>query len=109
MNEGRVIKVRITNPAGEFLAVQNGHWGFTCDRDRGAVFDYQDDHVAEQLEIIQRTRGLELKAVRLEPGEFLERCDRCEREVLPFMAFFDGKEFLCLECQTKDGIRIAGP
>ncbi len=107
VNERRVIKVRVTNAAGEFLAVQGGRWGFTSQRDRAAVFDYQDDHVTEQLEVIRRTQGLELKPVPLDPREFYETCDRCEREVLPFMAFFNGKEFLCTECQTKGVARVS--
>jgi hypothetical protein len=103
MNERRVIKVRIINPAGEFLAVRSGQWGFTPERARAAVFDYADDHVAEQIEIIHKAQGLVLKSVPLDPGEFYETCDRCAREVLPFMAFFNGKEFLCADCRSNLG------
>ena len=104
MNEQRVIKVRITNPAGDFLALQSGKWGFTPDQARAAVFDYVDDHVAEQLEIIQKTQGFVLTPVPLDPGEYFETCDKCEREVLPFMVFFDGKQFLCADCRNTLGL-----
>ena len=104
MDGRRVIKVRIANPQGDYLTVQSGQWGFTQDRVRAAVFDYLEDHVAEQLEIIQKTQGLILRPVPLDPGELYETCDRCEQMVMPFLMFFDGKELLCADCRSRTGI-----
>jgi hypothetical protein len=37
----------------------------------------------------------------VDPREIYETCDQCERLVIPWGAFFDGKQFLCHECRDK--------
>jgi hypothetical protein len=95
------IKVRIRNSAGQYLVGDPISWGFSNDVSRAMVLDYQRHRVAEQLELIRRNHGVALEAVPVDPREVYETCDRCERLVTPFAAFFDGARFFCPDCLTK--------
>jgi hypothetical protein len=74
-------------------------WEFTADMLRATVLDFEDDRIAEQLELVRRTQGINLEAVPLDPRMTHETCDRCERLVVAPLAFFDGANFLCPDCR----------
>ncbi len=35
------------------------------------------------------------------PEEIYGRCDRCHDLFMPWMTYFNGKEFLCAECRRR--------
>jgi formylmethanofuran dehydrogenase subunit E len=41
------------------------------------------------------------------PEEIYETCDRCKELFMPFMTFFDGKQFLCADCRSRASRRSA--
>lgn len=94
------IKVLIRSLNGEYLASSNGEWRLTRDRACALVCDYLRDRVAEQLERIERTEGLVLLAELINPRESYEICDRCGRSVSSINTHFDGKNFLCPDCNV---------
>jgi hypothetical protein len=71
------------------------------------VFDYQGDAVQEQLEALGSTHGIALAADPVPPEEIYEKCDRCKDLFMPFMTFYDGKQFLCVECRRRASPRAA--
>jgi len=95
------IKVVIVNEEGQYIAGSAHCWEFTEDRARAKVFDYVADHVAEQIKLVRNTQGIVWIAVRLDPSEVFEFCDRCGSRVAPADAFYSGKEFLCRTCRPK--------
>ena len=99
MDEAPPLKVLLANVHGEFLATEDGHWVFTDERTRAMVFDYIADTVPQKIEMVQRMYRLVLKAVPLDPGEFFEFCDGCNRISIPLDFFFDGIQFLCPNCR----------
>lgn len=99
MNDADAIKVLILNEHGQYLAGTASHWEFTEDRTRARVFDYQKDHVTEQLRLVRRVYGTIWIAVKLDPRETYEFCDRCGTRMTALHAVFDGREFLCRECK----------
>lgn len=99
MNERRILKVRLRNANGDYLAARGGQWEFDPDVRRAVVLDYLEDRVGQQLELLEKNLGLALQAVPLPPWEIYETCDRCECLLAPVETFFDGKEFLCPECR----------
>ncbi len=101
-DESEVIKVLIVNDEGQYLAGTATYWEFTDDRTRARVFDYLGDHVAEQIELVRRVHGLVWIAVRLDPSEAFEFCDRCGARVVNIRAWFDGKNFFCSECRKTE-------
>jgi hypothetical protein len=98
MNDADGIKVLIVNEHGQYLAGTAMHWEFTEDRTRARVFDYQKDHVPEQLRLVRRVYGTIWIAVKLDPQETFEFCDRCGTRMTAQHAVFDGRQFLCREC-----------
>jgi hypothetical protein len=100
MSEPETIKVLIVNEEGQYLAGTATQWEFTEERSRARVFDYFGDHVAEQIKLVRRAYGTVWIAVRLDPREAYEFCDRCGTRMMAFRAFFDGKEFLCPDCRA---------
>jgi hypothetical protein len=99
MNEREAVKVVIVNDDGQYLAGTATDWEFTDDRNRATVFDYWSDHVAERIELVRRAHGRVWVAVKLDPREVYEFCDRCGRRLRAFKTFFDGEQFLCDECK----------
>lgn len=99
------IKVFIQNPEGKYLAGEPSNWFFTEDRSLAIVFNYQADHVPEQLDIIRRTYGIELLVDPVPLEEIYETCDRCKELFMPVMTFFDGKLFLCPDCRKRVSAR----
>ncbi len=97
----RDIQVVLRTPDGHYLAGGPAEWWFTDDLLEAAVFDYLADEVETQLEAIQKSHRLTLEAVHVASHELCERCDRCNGAVLPTVAFFDGKQFLCPGCTTR--------
>lgn len=95
------LKVRIRDAEGRYLAGDALHYWFAPDSARAIVFDYVADDVEARLALIARTQGMVLKAVPVEPKEFLESCDQCRRMIIPSQAFFDGSIFLCRACKRK--------
>ena len=102
MIDGQTEKVFIRNADGSYLSGGGMQWGFTNERMRATVFDYERDRVAEQLEGIRKTHGIVLVTVPVELKEIHEACDECEQLVAPSRAFFDGKGFLCVDCRGNE-------
>ncbi len=94
-------KVFIRNSRGKYLAQDANGLFFTEDRSVALVFDYRADSVAEQLEVIGSTYGVDLAADPVPPEEIYETCDRCKDLFMPFMTFFDGQQFLCADCRRR--------
>lgn len=92
-------KVFIKSPDGMYLSGAGKDWAFTEHRNKATVFDYTRDRIAEQLEGLQKTQGIVLLVVRVDPKEIHERCDGCDELVAPARAFFDGKNFFCGDCK----------
>jgi hypothetical protein len=100
MNRQHVIRVLLRNLNGEYLAGREGRWRLTRDRSLALVCDYLRDHVAEQLQRLQRTQGIVLAAEPVEPQDAYETCDRCARSLVFDDAYFNGREFLCPGCRA---------
>jgi hypothetical protein len=101
------IKVFIRSASGKYLAQDDNGLFFTEDRSAALVFDYRADSVPEQLETIQRVHGMALAADPVPPEEIYESCDRCKDLFMPYMTYFDGKQFLCAECRRRASPRSA--
>jgi hypothetical protein len=101
MIEAEPIKVLIVNEDGLYLAGTGTCWEFTDERSRARVFDYHADHVLEQIQLVRNAYGVIWVAVRLDPREAFEFCDRCGSRMVAMRAFFNGKEFLCKACNTQ--------
>jgi len=99
MNDPAAIKVLIVNEEGQYLAGTAAHWEFTEDRSVAKVFDYLQDHVADQIRLVRRAYGKVWVAVRLDPSETFEFCDRCGGRMSAVEAFFDGQQFFCTDCK----------
>jgi hypothetical protein len=104
MSDDHANKVFIRSPDGAYLTGAGTQWTFTPDRIRATVFDFVRDRVAEQIAGIRNTHRLALVAVAVDPEEIHETCDACEQIVAPSRAFFDGKQFLCLDCREDTSI-----
>ena len=89
----------IVNEEGQYLAGTATHWEFTDERVRARVFDYERDHVAEQIRLVRRAHGSVWVAVKLDPSEAYEFCDRCGSRMMAWKAYFDGTQFLCSGCR----------
>src|SRR5262245_27626798 len=100
MNDADAIKVLIVNEHGQYLAGTASHWDFTEDRIRARVFDFHKDEIPEQLALVRKIYGIIWTAVKLDPSQTNEFCDRCGTRMTALQAVFDGTEFLCRECQT---------
>ena len=98
MDDTEVVKVLIVNEDGQYLAGTATHWEFTEDRSRARVFDYVEENVAAILGLIQKSHGTVWIAVKLDPREAYEFCDRCGSRMTALRAFFDGAQFLCPAC-----------
>ena len=102
MKDRDAVKVLIVNDDGQYLAGTATAWEFTEDRSRAKVFDFLKDRVAEQIELVRRAHGKVWIAVKLDPREAYEFCDRCGCRMVAFRMFFDGKQFLCADCREVD-------
>jgi len=98
MNDGEAVKVLIVNDDGLYLAGTAFNWEFTDSRSKARVFDYHRDRVEERIELVRKAQGKVWVAVRVDPREVYEYCDRCGRRMRPLRTFFDGHEFLCADC-----------
>jgi hypothetical protein len=107
LSEPQDHRVFIRNPRGKYLAQDANGLFFTEDRSAALVFDYRADAVAEQLEVIGKTYGIALAADPVPPEEIYETCDQCKDLFMPFMTFFDGKQFLCADCRRRASGRSA--
>jgi len=101
MSDGDAIKVLIVNEHGQYLAGTASHWEFTEDRWRARVFDFHNDRVTEQLGLVRKIYGSVWIAVKLDPSETHELCDRCGTRMTALNAVFDGAQFLCRECEAR--------
>jgi hypothetical protein len=99
MNDGAAVQVLIVNDDGQYLAGTATDWEFTDDRRKARVFNFQADRVAERIELVRKAQGRTWIAVRLDPREIFEFCDRCGCRKLAFEMFFDGRQFLCGDCR----------
>ena len=99
MNDPDPIKVLIVNEEGQYLAGTAMHWEFTEDRSRARVFDHVADRVPEQLDLVKKAYGAVWIAIRLDPREAFEFCDRCGSRMVATSAYFDGAQFLCGDCR----------
>jgi hypothetical protein len=103
MNDRAAVKVLIVNDDGQYLTGTSTAWEFTDDRGKARVFDYLEDEVAEKIELVRKFHGRVWIAVKLDPREIYEFCDRCGRRLLSAHAFFDGQQFLCRACRKNPG------
>jgi hypothetical protein len=101
------IKVFIRNASGKYLAQDANGLFFTEDRSMAMVFNYRADGIPKQLETLQEAHGIALAADPVPPEEIYETCDRCKDLFMPFMTFFDGKQFLCADCRRRAATRSA--
>ena len=99
MNDREAVKVLIVNDDGLYLAGTAFEWEFTDDRSKARVFDYHADHVADRIELVRKAHGQTWIAVRMDPREVLEFCDRCGCRMRAFKMYFDGRQFLCSDCR----------
>jgi len=99
MKDRDAVKVLIVNDDGQYLAGTAIAWEFTEDRSRAKVFDYVRDRVAEQIDLVRRAHGKVWIAVKLDPREAYEFCDRCGCRIVAYRAYFDGTQFLCADCR----------
>jgi hypothetical protein len=95
------IKVFIRNTRGQYLAQDANGLFFTETRSAALILNYRTDRVPEQIDMIGKTHGISLTADPVPPEEVYERCDRCKDLFMPFMIFFDGKQFLCADCRRR--------
>jgi len=102
MTEPPPVKVLILNEHGQYLAGTAAQWEFTEDRTRARVFDYQRDRVLEQIELVKNAYGTIWIAVKLDPRETYEFCDRCGSRAIARQILFDGRQFLCRQCAATD-------
>jgi hypothetical protein len=102
MNDREAVKVFIVNDDGQYLAGTATDWEFTDDRGGATVFDYWGDRVAERIELVRKVHGRVWIAVKLDPREVYEFCDRCGCRLRAIKTFFDGQQFLCGECRGDD-------
>ena len=93
------VRVFIRNAHGHYLSQDDNGLFFTSARELALVFSYRADHVAEQLEAIEKEQRIHLEAEPVPPEEIYERCDRCNEFFMPPMISFDGKHFFCPECR----------
>jgi hypothetical protein len=100
MNDADATKVLIVNEHGQYLAGTASYWEFTEDRLRARVFDFHKDEVTEQLQLVRKVYGTIWIAVKLDPKETYEFCDRCGTRMTALHAVFDGALFLCRECRA---------
>jgi len=100
MNDHEAVKVLIVNDGGQYLAGTALEWAFTDDRTRARVFDTVRDRVAEQIDLARRAHDGVWTAVKLDPREVYEFCDRCGCRMRAFRAFYDGTQFLCGDCNA---------
>jgi hypothetical protein len=106
-NEPPDIKVFVRTARGKYLAQDANGLFFTENRAAALILNYRADRVLEQLEMLRRTNGIALAADPVPPEEIYETCDRCKELFMPFMTFFDGKEFLCADCRSHVSKRSA--
>jgi hypothetical protein len=99
MNDREAVKVLIVNDDGQYLTGTAFEWGFTDDRSKARVLDYQADRVAELIELVRKAHGRVWIAVKLDPREVYEFCDRCGCRMRAFKTYFDGRQFLCSDCK----------
>jgi hypothetical protein len=92
-------KVFLCNPRGMYLAQDDNGLFFSNDRSAAIILNYKADNVADQLESLRQTHGIQLTADPVPVGEIYETCDRCKELFMPWMTFFDGKHFLCNDCR----------
>jgi hypothetical protein len=104
MPDRHTIKVMLRNSTGQFLAGHQRAWSLTEDRAKAKVFDYLRDHIAEQLEALQKDSGITWAVVPVDPRERYETCDRCGQKAMSFKVFFDGREYLCPECRNREAM-----
>jgi len=95
------IRVMIRNAQGNYLAQDDYGLFFTNNRSVAMVFNYRADCVAQQLAELQRARGISLAVEPVPPEEIYEQCDRCQEFFMPWMTYFDGKQFLCEDCRSR--------
>jgi hypothetical protein len=108
-NQAPDIRVMVRNAQGKYLAQDDYGLYFTEERTAAMVFNYRSDCVADQLAMLQKTHGIALAAEPVPPEEIYETCDRCKDLFMPFMTFFDGKQFLCADCRGRGPKRPARP
>lgn len=98
MRESDEIKVLIVNEEGLYLSGTATQWEFTEDRARARVFDYLGDHVAALLHLVRNASQAIWIAVKLDPREAYEFCDRCGARMTAAQARYDGTQFYCPGC-----------
>ena len=104
MSDNEEVKVLIVNENGHYLAGTATHWEFTEDRARAKVFDYLEDQVPAILRLVQKSNGRVWIAVKLDPHESSEFCDRCGTRLPAYNMFFDGSQVVCPACRDEQSL-----
>ncbi len=99
MGESKPILVLIRNLEGKYLSGDGERWEFTEDPAKARVFDYVRDHIAEQLTVVQKERGLIWGAVPVDPTDRYETCDVCGSLIVCRDAYFNGTSYVCRKCR----------
>lgn len=108
MNDREAVKVLIVNDDGQYLTGTAFEWEFTDERSKARVFDYQADRVGELIDLVRKTQGRVWIAVKLDPREVFEFCDRCGCRMWAFKTYFDGRQFLCRNCREVESDATPG-
>lgn len=112
MTKLRDIRVVLRSAEGHYVSGGPLEWDLTDDLSQAAVFDYIRDHVEAVVKAFQQSHGLALEAVHVRAHELCETCDRCRESVLPTIAFFTGRQFLCPDCSalrvSREGHEMVG-
>ena len=100
MKGREAVKVLIVNDDGHYLAGTASEMEFTDDRSKAKVFDFHADRVQERIELVRKAHGQVWIALKIDPREVYEFCDRCGCRMRSFRAFYDGTQFLCGDCKA---------
>ena len=99
MRERHAIHVVLRDGYGRYLAGYKDNWSFTDDFSQARVFDFVADRIAEQVEVLQRSNGLQLSIIAVDPLDRYETCDVCGNRAMPYSTFFDGTRYFCPTCR----------
>ena len=92
-------KVVIRTTEGRYLGGDVNNLRLVNDVYGAVLLDPTEIRMEETLLELRNVTGLVFEALPLKLEEVFETCDGCGQMVIPLMAFFDGKKFLCLDCR----------
>ncbi len=99
-------KVVIRTTEGRYLGGDVNSLRLVNDIYGAVLLDPAEIQMEETLLELRNVTGLVFEALPLKLEEVFETCDGCGQMVIPFMAFFDGKKFLCPDCRGAGQERV---